>query len=46
MSVLYKILKVSSGTNYLHNLNVPIPFDISLYKVVSSVSISIKFHGR
>ena len=30
MSVLYKIFKVSSGTNDLHNRNAPIPFDTFL----------------
>ena len=30
MSVLYKIFKVSSGTNDLHNRNAPVPFDTFL----------------
>ena len=30
MSVLYKICKVSSGTNDLHNRNAPIPFEAFL----------------
>ena len=42
MSVLYKIFKVFSGTNYLHNRNAPIPFDTFL-EIASICSFQSSF---
>ena len=42
MSVLYKIFKVSSGTNDLHNRNAPIPFDTFL-EIASICSFQSSF---